>query len=79
MRLPLAAALVARFLSGRQPLDQDVVELKLAYPAFATHVRILAFGPPGVSKRRLSGLAAATAATYQVFDHPAGNGLRAHS
>jgi hypothetical protein len=74
--LPLAMALVARFLSGRQPLEQEVVEQKLAYPAFATHLRVLAVGPPGVSKERLSELAARTAAAYQTYDHSAGNGLR---
>ena len=74
--LPLVMALVARFMSGRQLLDQDLIEEKLAYPGFAVHVRVLAFGPPGVSKERLSELAASTAAAYQAYDHPAGNGLR---
>lgn len=74
--LPLSMALAARFLSGRQPLDQDLIEQKLAYPAFAAHLRVLAFGPTGVSPERLSELAASTAGAYQAYDHPAGNGLR---
>jgi hypothetical protein len=74
--LPLVAALVARIGLGRQPLEREVVEQKLAYPAFAAHLRILAFGQTGVGKERLSELAAATAAAYQAYDHPAGNGLR---
>ncbi len=76
--LPPAMALVARFLSRRQPLEQEEVEQKLAYPGFATHARVLAFGSPGVSSReRLLELAACVAAAYQAYDHPAGNGLRA--
>jgi hypothetical protein len=74
--LPLAMALVARFLSGRQPLDQDLIEEKLAYPAFAAHVRVLAFGPVGVSRGRLFDRTARVAKAYQAYDHPAGNGLR---
>jgi hypothetical protein len=74
--LPLVMALVTRFLSGRQPVDQDVIEQKLAYPAFGAHLRILAFGPPGVSRERLSELAAGVAATYRAYEHPTGNGLR---
>ncbi len=74
--LPLAMGLVARFLSGRQLLDQGLIEQKLADPAFATHARVLAFGSPGVSRERLGELVAGVAAAYQVYDHPAGNGLR---
>ncbi len=77
--LPLVAALVARFLSGRQPLDQEAIEQKLAHPAFAAHARILAFGPPGASRERLSELCAGTVAAYQSYDHPVGNGLRSRS
>ena len=74
--LPLVAALASRFMSGRQALEREVVEQKLAYPAFAAELRILAFGPTGVARERLSELAASTAAAYQAYDHPAGNGLR---
>ncbi|MDI6857187.1 MAG: TraM recognition domain-containing protein [Dehalococcoidia bacterium] len=75
--LPLAMAVVARFLSGRQLLDQDLIEQKLAHPAFAAYLRVLAFGSAGVSRERLFDRTARVAEAYQAYDHPAGNGLRA--
>jgi hypothetical protein len=76
--LPLAAALAARFMAGKQPMARDLVEEKLAHPTFAVHLRVVAFGPPGTSTERLRSLVRMVAEAYQAFDHPAGNGLRAH-
>ncbi len=74
--LPLAIAMVARFLSGRQLLDRDLIEQKLTHPALAVHLRVLAFGPADASQERLAHLAECVAAAYRAYDHPAGNGLR---
>lgn len=76
--LPLAAALAARVTAGRQAMARELVDDKLAHPAFAVQLRVLAFGPPGSSSERLRSLVARAAEAYQAFDHPAGNGLRAH-
>ncbi|MDP2674619.1 MAG: hypothetical protein Q8Q00_06910 [Dehalococcoidia bacterium] len=76
--LPLAAALAARFTAGRQPMARELVDDKLAHPAFAVQLRVLAFGPPSTPGERLRVLVARAAEAYQAFDHPAGNGLRAH-
>jgi hypothetical protein len=76
--LPLTMALAARFLAGRQPVPAELVEEKLAHPSFATQLRIVAYGPSGTDRKRLSSLIGAAAGAYHAFDHPAGNGLRTH-
>lgn len=75
--LPLVAALAARVLGGREPPVRELLTEKLAQPAFATRLRVVAFGPPGASPTRLRSLVERVADAYRAFDHPAGNALRA--
>jgi hypothetical protein len=75
---PLVLALASRFLGVRDELPADLLEEKLAAPAFTTELRILAFGSAEVGRKRLNALASRVAAAYQAFDHPLGNGLRPH-
>jgi hypothetical protein len=75
---PLAMALAARLLGGREPPPADLIEEKLAAPAFAFELRILAFGSAEGARKRLDSLTRRIASAYQAFDHPLGNGLRPH-
>jgi hypothetical protein len=77
LALPLAAAVASRLAAGRQPLAGELVEEKLAHPAFAVQLRVVAFGPSGTTSERLSSLVSMVAEAYLAFDHPGGNGLRA--
>src|SRR5918996_2300772 len=47
---PLVLALASRFFGVRDELPGDLLEEKLAAPAFATELRILAFGPTDVGR-----------------------------
>jgi len=77
--LPLAAALASRLMARRQPVARDLIGEKLTHPAFAVQLRVVAFGPSGTTSERLCSLMKTVAEAYQAFDHPAGNGLRAHA
>ena len=74
--LPAVMAVATRLLRGREPLTSAIVEEKLAYPAFAVELRVLAFGPADSAAERLRLLATRAADAYRAFDHPSGNSLR---
>lgn len=74
---PMALALAVRFLSGLVPPSPDLLDEKLESPAFATDLRLLAIGPKEAGRGRLSSLVERVASSYQAFDHPLGNSLRA--
>ena len=74
MTLPLAATVWSRVASGREPLTPALVDEKLSFPRFKVRLRVIAIGDRDPTDLRR--VAEQIAATYQAFDHPAGNGLR---
>jgi hypothetical protein len=74
--LPLATLLVIRLKGRKQDIPAKLVEAKLAEPAFATQLRLLAFGPQGTAPQRLQHHLEITAAAYRAYDNPSGIGLR---
>ncbi|MPZ49987.1 MAG: type IV secretion system DNA-binding domain-containing protein [Dehalococcoidia bacterium] len=74
--LPLAATLRVRLFGSAESPALDLTNEKLAYPAFAAELRLLAFGPEGSSRKRLLSLVQRVASAYAAFEHPQGNSLR---
>ncbi|MPZ50894.1 MAG: TraM recognition domain-containing protein [Dehalococcoidia bacterium] len=77
--LPLAATLGAKLFGSIESPAPELTKEKLAYPAFAAELRLLAFGPEGSSGKRLLSLVQRVASAYAAFEHPQGNSLRPRS
>jgi hypothetical protein len=73
--VPLALVAISRLFGAREPYATDLLEEKLASPAFTALLRVVAFGPAEAGKKRLAFLARRVAESYRGFDHPLGNAL----
>ncbi|MBE7518386.1 MAG: TraM recognition domain-containing protein [Thermoflexaceae bacterium] len=73
--LPIGALVWSRLLRGREPLSAALAEQKLAFPAFTARLRVIAIGPRD-NTETLEDIRDRVSASYEAFDHPAGNRLR---
>lgn len=73
--LPIGAFVWSRVLRSREPLIAALAEQKLAFPAFTVSLRLTAIGPRD-STETLEDIRDRVSATYEAFDHSAGNRLR---
>ena len=74
--LALAAALAAWWQSGRSGPTRQVAGEKLAEPALAVQIRVIASGHAASSRKRLRSIARQVASSYRVLEHPSGNSVR---
>jgi len=73
--LPIGTFAWSRVLRGREPLSAALADQKLAFPAFTARLRVIAIGPRD-NTETLEDIRDRVSATYEAFDHSAGNRLR---